>query len=143
MNNPRSFIKPLFAVFSVMGLLIPAVSHADSEYMAQKAHKICLEYGAKPGTRLFYRCMKSQMRKEQYNNASSDCTGPQEQLNIQVQCDQSAVIGSANYWQQVDNCKSNLVARCERQASNEYLHRNNAQKYNLNIHDYNHNYDNH
>ncbi|MDX5933829.1 hypothetical protein [Acidithiobacillus thiooxidans] len=139
MNNLCSFTKPLFAVFSVLSLLIPAVSHADSEYMAQQAHQTCLEYGAKPGTRLFYRCMKSQMRKEQYNHANNDCVNDQ---SIQSQCDM-AIIGKPDPFQAFANCKSDLVARCERQASNEYLHRNNAQKYDLNIHDYNHNYNGH
>ncbi len=52
-------------------------------------------------------------------------------------------IGKPDPFQAFANCKSDLVARCERQASNEYLHRNNAQKYDLNIHDYNHNYNGH
>ena len=140
MNKLNYFIRNFLISLSVLSFMVPSISYADSEYMAQHAHEICLQYGARPGTRLFYRCMKSQMRKERYNIANSDCSGPQKQLNIQNQCDQSVAIGSTNYWQQVDNCKSNLTADCERQASNEYLHRNNAQKYDLNIHDYNHNY---
>lgn len=108
--------------------------------MAQKAHQTCVEYGATQGSRMFYSCMKSQMRKERYNQAVSSCTSYSGQDRINEQCEQDIAIGSPYYWQELAKCKSNLTTRCERQASNEYLHRNNAQKYDLNIHDYNHNY---
>lgn len=121
--------------------LLPVVANAESQMqMAQQAHRICLEYGATPGTGPFYRCMKSQMRRDQYNQSTSHCTGPGMQLNIGNQCDQSVAIGSPNYWQQIDACKQQLTTRCERQASGEYLHRNNAQRIEIYNHNYNHNY---
>lgn len=132
-----AILLPVVAV-ALSGCIKPHIQPHVS--MAQKAHQTCVEYGATPGSRTFYSCMKSQMRKEKYNQAVSNCTGYSSQDSINSQCSQDIAIGSPNYWQNLANCKSNLVARCERQASNEYLHRNNAQKYDLNIHDYNHSY---
>ncbi|MHB1266162.1 MAG: hypothetical protein ACYCY2_01005 [Acidithiobacillus ferriphilus] len=139
--------KIVFIIFTVAtvalsGCIHPHINPPETQdQMAADAHATCLEYGAQPGTRMFYRCMKSQMRKEQYNESTSNCTafGGAEQRSIALQCDQDISVGSSDYFQQIANCKANLTRQCEQQASNEYLHRNNAQKYDLNIHDYNHN----
>ncbi len=119
----------------VVGQIAPYDSQNTA---ATSAHATCLEYGAKPGTRLFYRCMKSQMRHEEYSHAVSSCTGPGMQLKIQVRCDQYFSVGSPDYWQQVGNCKREQTAKCENQAAKEYLHR--AYKSDESIHIYNHVY---
>lgn len=133
------FAFPIVAALLLSGCVHPHIQ--PQETPVQRAHEICLQYGATPGTGPFYRCMKSQMRKELYNHAVSSCTTPgsQSYIDIQDQCNQSA-IGSPNYWQQVGDCKQRLTARCERQASDEYLQRNDAQRIKVYNHNYNHNY---
>lgn len=139
--NKINVTKTIILLLSICLSSISCMSFSEPEYlMSQHAHQICLQYGAKPGTRLFYRCMKSQMRKNQYNNAKSNCSSPKDQLSIANQCNQSAFVGSPNYWQSVADCKIKLTMQCEHQASNEYLNRNDAKKFNLTVHDYNHNY---
>lgn len=108
--------------------------------VAASAHATCLEYGAQPGTRMFYRCMKSQMRDHEYNQATSNCTSPQEQLLFQRRCYQTIAIGGPDFFQRIDNCKTILTNQCESQASGEYLHRNNALRIEESQHIYNHQY---
>ena len=134
MNVKLLSVSAMFALCSVISTI------ADAQYMPayiDQARSTCEEYGAKPGTRMFYSCMRSQVRKDQYNQTANTC---QNNFQISESCQQEAApyISSLNYMSIIAQCKNRLIARCQKNASAEYLHRNNAAKLNVRIHDYNH-----
>ncbi|WP_346380622.1 hypothetical protein [Acidithiobacillus sp.] len=110
-------------------------------YVAQ-ARAVCEEYGAQPGTRMFYDCMRSQVRKSQYNQAASNCGSPMAKVHYQITCDNEAApyLGSMDYYNVIARCESNLENQCAQAASSEYLHRNDAAKFDIRLHTYNHSY---
>jgi hypothetical protein len=81
--------------------------------------------------------MRSQVRKVQYNHAADAC---QNDYHITETCEQAFSYGDFNYFAKVGQCKADLIAKCQQNASAEYLRRNNAKKLNIRLHDYNHNY---
>ena len=55
---------------------------------AKQAHSMCIEFGAKPGTRMFYDCMKEQTEAAEYNMLSPPA-------NLRATRDRLAVSASA------------------------------------------------
>ena len=102
---------------------------------ARQAHAMCVEFGAQPGTRMFYNCMKEQTEAAEYNLAVASCKSEGYSRQARLECLRSGagLLG-------MRGCLANKEADCEKSARLAYLPDSNAQKVEQYDHSYNHSY---
>lgn len=106
---------------------------------AQQAHAVCAEYGAAPGTRMFYDCMKNQTGAAEYQVALANCKTDQYSRRTKLECLRS---GSGLFG--LRSCLRTKEQTCESNARLSYLPDSSALKIETTdheyLHTYNHNY---
>lgn len=102
---------------------------------AQQAHAICEEYGAAPGTRMFYNCMKEQTEAAEYQVALANCKSDSYGRRAKLECLRggSGLIG-------LRTCLTTKEQVCENSARLAYRPDSNALKIEAPEHQYAHRY---
>lgn len=102
---------------------------------AHQAHAICVEYGAAPGTRMFYDCMKQQTEASEYQVALANCKSDSYGRQAKVECLRS---GSGLFG--LRSCLTTKEQVCENNARLSYLPDSTALKIDATEHQYTHTY---
>lgn len=104
---------------------------------AEQARQVCLQFGAKPGSRMFYDCMKEQTEAAQYNIAIAACrsSGYSHQTKLECLRGGSGLFG-------LHGCLQKKEQECEANARLAYLPDSNAKKFEMYNHQYIHTYTN-
>ena len=102
---------------------------------AKQAHSMCIEFGAKPGTRMFYDCMKEQTEAAEYNIAVASCKSQGYSRQARRECLRS---GAGLFG--LRGCLAKKEDDCEKSARLAYLPDSNAQKVEQYYHGYEHSY---
>lgn len=102
---------------------------------AQQAHEVCEQFGAAPGTRMFYNCMKEQTEASEYNVALANCKSDGYSRQAKLECLRggSGIFG-------MHSCLQYKVRECERAARLSYLPDSNAIRIEGSDHQYIHSY---
>lgn len=106
--------------------------NAQQVTAAEQAHETCVQFGAQPGTRMFYNCMKEQTEAAQYRVALAACKSEGYSRQSRLEC----IRGGAGLFG-MRSCLAHKEQECEKSAQLAYLPDSTAQK----IERYNHNYD--
>ena len=103
---------------------------------ASQARKVCAEYGAAPGTRMFFNCMKQQTAAAEYQVALANCRSESYSWTDKRECLRggSGIIG-------LGSCLTQREQECEANARLAYLPDANANNYNISSHQYTHIYE--
>jgi hypothetical protein len=104
---------------------------------AEQARQVCLQFGAKPGSRMFYTCMKEQTEAAQYNIALAACKSSGYSLEAKREC----LRGGVGLFG-LRGCLQKKEQDCEANAKLAYLPDSNAQKLEMFDHQYIHTYKN-
>lgn len=102
---------------------------------AQQAHAVCTEYGAAPGTRMFYDCMKDQAGAAEYQVALANCKADQYSRQVKLECLRG---GSGLFG--LRSCLRTKEQTCETNARLSYLPDSAALKIETTDHEYLHTY---
>ena len=103
---------------------------------AQQARKVCVEYGAIPGTRMFYDCMQQQTAAAEYQVALANCQSDSYSWTDKRECLRSGSgIGGLR------SCLAQKEKECEANARLAYLPDANAKKFEISNHQYTHVYE--
>lgn len=102
---------------------------------AQQAHKVCEQFGAPPGTRMFYNCMKEQTESAEYNVAIANCKSDSYSRQARLECLRggSGIFG-------LHSCLQQKERECEKSAKLSYLPDSSALKIENSDHQYIHSY---
>ncbi|MHB1669225.1 hypothetical protein [Thiomonas sp.] len=104
---------------------------------AEQARQVCLQFGAKPGSRMFYTCMKEQTEAAQYNIALAACKSSGYSHEAKRECLEG---GSGLFG--LRGCLQKKEQDCEANAKLAYLPDSNVQKIEQSNHQYIHTYKN-
>ena len=100
-----------------------------------QARKVCAEYGAAPGTRMFFNCMKQQTAAAEYQVALANCQSDSYSWTDKQECLRggSGFIG-------LRSCLTRREQECETNARLAYLPDASAEKFDISSHQYTHIY---
>lgn len=135
----KNSAKPILIILltcSLTGCIQPRARVYNTESnisMSEKAHLVCKEYGAKQGTRMFYNCMRTQMRQEKYSRAMQNCNA-----RNYTSCIRESLfldIGMKG----VEICKIQRRKLCEQRAETNFLNQK-THRLDIKEHTYNHSY---
>lgn len=104
---------------------------------AEQARQVCLQFGAKPGSRMFYTCMREQTEAAQYNIALAACKSSGYSHEAKRECLRG---GSGLFG--LRGCLQKKEQDCEANAKLAYLPDSNAKKLEMFDHQYIHAYTN-
>lgn len=102
---------------------------------ASQARKVCVEYGAAPGTRMFFDCMKQQTAAAEYQVALANCQSESYSRQDKLEC----LRGGSGIFR-LRSCLTQREQECEANARLAYLPDANAKKFDISSHQYTHIY---
>jgi len=102
---------------------------------AQQARSVCAQFGATPGTRMFYNCMKEQTEAAEFNIALANCRSDSYSRKAKKEC----ISGGSGFFG-LHACLQSKEKECERNAKLSYLPDANSLKIENSEHQYVHTY---
>ena len=144
--RPVLAFSSLLLLVSLSGCMVPPPSREQNLQQAEQmnatqvdaaaqARALCVQFGAQPGTRMFYNCMKEQTEAAEYNIALASCQSEGYSRQSRIECLRS---GAGLFGMR--GCLAHKEDECERNARLAYLPDSNAKKVEEFDHSYSHSY---
>ena len=104
--------------------------------VASEASEICSQdYGIKKGTRLYYRCMNTQVEQQEYHQEKNECV-----IRANIDCRHLIPKFTFRYKQRLAACVLSFINKCQENAAKLYIPKKKSYYYHFYNHQYTHYY---